>query len=145
MVSLYYYMQSFSETVRNQSFAQFLRGEAALDGEESALSRPGYWAFHIESWLTKDNLLAVSYGDLETNYEATVRKLAAFLQVEVNDSLRPLSMPGPPDNEPILGAMLERLGLWRRQGAYPDQAREELARSRILYEGSRAGDEAIGL
>ena len=43
MASLYFYMQSFSETVRNQSFAQFLRGEAAVNGEETALSRPGYW------------------------------------------------------------------------------------------------------
>lgn len=123
MVSLYYYMQSFSETVRHQSFAQFLRGEAASDGEESALSRPGYWAFHVESWLKKDNLLAVSYDDLETNYEATVRKLTAFLQVGVNESLRPLSMPGPAESEPLLGAMLERLGLRRRRGAYADQAR----------------------
>ena len=37
MVSLYYYMQSFSETVRNQSFAQFLRGVAASDGHRIGL------------------------------------------------------------------------------------------------------------
>ena len=123
MVSLYYYMQSFSETVRNQSFARFLRGESALDGEESALSRPGYWAFHVESWLKRDNLLTISYSDLESNYESTVRKLAAFLEVSLNENLRPLTMPGPPDNEPMLGALLERLGLRRRRGGYPDQAR----------------------
>ena len=123
MVSLYYYMQSFSETVRNQSFAQFLRAEAALDGEEFALSRPGYWAHHVHSWLQKDNLLAVSYSQLETNYEATVRKLTAFLQVNLNDCLRPLTTPGPQESEPFLDNVLGRLGVRRRPGAYPDQAR----------------------
>ncbi len=123
MVSLYYYMQSFSETVRHQSFSQFLRGEAAPDGEASALSRPGYWAYHVECWMKKENLLAIAYADLETNYEATLRKLAAFLQVEVAENLRPLSMPGPVENEAILGAMLGRLGLRRRRNANLDQAR----------------------
>lgn len=123
MVSLYYYMQSFSETVRNQTFAQFLRSEAALDGEDSAYSRPGYWAYHVESWLQKDSLLAVSYGELETNYEATVRKLAAFLQVNLDDRLRPLTTPGPQNSEPMIDNVLGRLGVRRRRGAFPDQAR----------------------
>lgn len=121
MVSLYFYMQSFSETVRHQTFAQFLRGEAALNGDDSALSRPAYWALHVDSWLKKENMLAVSYGALETNYEATVRKLAAFLQVGVNDNLPPLNMPGSAEDEPGLGAMLDRLGLrpWRNPFADP--------------------------
>lgn len=123
MVSLYYYMQSFSETARNQSFAKFLRGDTALAGEASAFSRPGYWAFHVQSWLKKDNLLALSYTELETNYETTLRKLAAFLQVSLNDSLRPLSLPGPKDDEAILDSVLGRLGLRRRRDGYPDQAR----------------------
>ena len=87
------------------------------------MSRPGYWAFHVESWLKRDNLLTISYSDLESNYASTVRKLAAFLEVSLNDNLRPLTMPGPPDNEPILGALLERLSVRRRRGGYPDQAR----------------------
>jgi len=123
MVSLYYYMQSFSETVRNQSFAQFLRGEAAPDGDESTYSRPGYWAYHVESWLQMDNLLAVSYSELETNYETTVRKLAAFLEVKLSDSLRPPAVPGPRSSEPILDNVLGRLGVRRRRSLYSDQAR----------------------
>ena len=55
MVSLYYYMQSFSETVRNQSFSQFLRADAAGDRADTGVSRPGYWAFHSQSWLKKAN------------------------------------------------------------------------------------------
>ena len=122
MVSLYYYMQSFSETARHQSFAQFLRGDSALAGEASGFSRPGYWAFHVQSWLKKDNLLAVSYDELETNYESTARRLADFLQISLNDSLRPLTLPGPQEDEAILGNVLGKLGL-RRRGGYPDQAR----------------------
>ncbi|MCY4061342.1 MAG: sulfotransferase domain-containing protein [Chloroflexi bacterium] len=123
MVSLYYYMQSFSETVRYQTFAQFLRSEVALNGEESALSRPGYWAHHVLSWLQKDSLLALSYSELETDFESTLRKLAAFLQVSLNDGLRPLTTPGPKNSEPILDNVLGRLGVTRRRGAAPDQAR----------------------
>ena len=123
MVSLYYYRQSFSETVRNQSFAQFLRGETALDGVDSGFSRPGYWAFHVQSWLERANVLAISYGDLETRYEATVQKMASFLQVGLNDSLQPLSLPGPQDGRPLIGNVLGRLGVGRRSGSYPVQPR----------------------
>ena len=123
MVSLYYYMQSFSETVRNQSFARFLRGEMAPDAEGFSRSRPGFWAFHVESWLKKDNLMAVSYGDLETNYEATLRRMAAFLDVRLRDSLQPLTLPGPQDSEPMLDNMLGRLGVRRRRGSQAEKPR----------------------
>ena len=123
MVSLYYYMQSFSETARNQSFARFLRGDSALAGKAAAYSRPGYWARHVESWLKQDSLLPVAYASLETDFEATLRKMAAFLGVSLRGDLRPLTQPGPPESDPMLGGMLERLGLRRRRGANPEQAR----------------------
>lgn len=123
MVSMYYFMQSFSETVRNQSFSKFLRGEAATDGETIAMSRPGFWAFHVETWMKKDNLLAISYDDLEVNYEATIRKMAAFLDINLNSRLRPLMTPRPQENEAKLGNVLERLGLRRRRGAFAAQPR----------------------
>ena len=123
LVSMYYYMQSFSETVRNQSFAQFLRGESSHDGADSSLSRPGYWANHVQSWLRKDNLLAIAYSDLENRYEATVQKMAAFLDVQLHKTLRPLSPPGAQDSEPLIESMLGRLGVRRRRGGPADQAR----------------------
>ncbi len=123
MVSMYYYMQSFSETVRNQSFAKFLRGEAASDGEAVAMSRPGYWALHVESWMKKANLLSVSYDDLEINHEATIRKMAAFLDIKLHSRLRPLTTALPQDSETKFGNVLERLGLRRRRGAFAAQLR----------------------
>ena len=101
MVSLYLYMQSFSETVRNQSFSQFLRGDAATYAVDTKLSRPGYWAFHAQTWLEKDKVLTISFRDLETKYEATVQKMAQFLGIALNASLDPLSFPGPQGSDLI--------------------------------------------
>ena len=119
MVSLYYYMQSFSETVRNQSFARFLRGESALAGDDSGLSRPGFWAHHVDSWLERDNLLAVSYNDIETNYEATLRRMADFLEVSLGQNLQPVSALGRQGEESKIDSMLGRLGVRVRRGDRP--------------------------
>lgn len=114
MVSLYYYMRSISETVRNQSFSRFLRGESVLEGVNTGMSRPGYWAHHVQSWLQKDKLLAISYDDLEENYEITVPKMADFLAVQLDHTLQPLTTPGPRDKAPVLESVMNRLGLRNR-------------------------------
>ncbi len=93
MVSLYYYMQSFSEMVKGQSFSEFLRGEASLDGVATGLSRPAYWAHHVVAWLAQPNLLAVSYWALESDYGATLRQMADFLEVRLNRSLQKIGLP----------------------------------------------------
>ncbi len=113
MVSLYYYMQSFSETVRKQSFAQFLRGDAAQDGNNADMSRPGYWALHAQAWLDKENLLAVGYHELETQYESTLRKMADFLSLRLHKNLQPVSFPAPTADEPLLETVLGRFGVRR--------------------------------
>ncbi len=118
LVSLYYYMQSFSETVRNQSFAQFLRADAAVDGGEAGMSRPGYWAHHAQAWLHKNNMLPVPYHHLERQYERTVRRMASFLGVTLRQDLQPLRLPGPPPSERPWRALLGRAGR-RRRGAKP--------------------------
>ncbi len=116
MVSLYYYMRSISETVRNQPFSRFLRGESSLAGLNTGMSRPGYWAHHVQTWLKEDALLAISYDDLEANYEATLRKMADFLNVQLNPALQPLTRAGPQDKAPALERVRNRLGI-RRRGA----------------------------
>ncbi len=123
VVSLYLYMQSFSETVRNQTFSQFLRADTGMDSLDARLSRPAYWAHHARSWLEKENLLAISYRELETEYEATVRKMADFLGIRLHHNLQPLSLPGPQSSEPPLGNVLGRLGFWRKRALQPDRPR----------------------
>ena len=68
MVSLYYYMQSFDEDVKKQSFSEFLRSESKLDGVDTGMSRPAYWAHHARTWLQQPNLLPLSYAALENDY-----------------------------------------------------------------------------
>ena len=123
MVSLYYYMQSFSETVRNQSFADFLRGESVLTGAASGFSRPGFWAHHVKSWLGKENLMAVAYSEIETNYEATVKQMADFLKVSLYPNLQPVSALGRQEGDGMIDAMLGRLGVPRGRGAGPHRQR----------------------
>ena len=123
LVSLYYYMQSFSETVRNQPFARFLRGESALAGVDSGISRPAYWALHVNSWLEKENLLSIAYRDLETDYEATVQRMAEFLQVSLNPRLQLVNPLSQHDGDGILESVLGRLGFWRKRGTHSDQPR----------------------
>lgn len=123
LVSLYYYMKSISETVRNQSFSRFLRGEAALPGTESSMSRPAYWAHHVNSWLAKDNLKSIAYSDLETNYDVTLRRMAAFLNVTLNSRLQPVTAFGQGDSESMLDSVLGKLGGWQRRSAQSDHPR----------------------
>lgn len=111
MASLYHYMQSFDETVKGQSFSAFLRGEAALDGVASGLSRPAYWARHIRAWLARPNALAVSYGTLESDYEAALRRMAAFLDVRLNRALRPIHLPGAQSQPTYLERVKWKLGI----------------------------------
>lgn len=111
MASLYHYMQSFDEIVKEQSFSAFLRGEAALDGVASGLSRPAYWARHIRAWLARPNALAVSYGTLESDYEAALRQMAAFLEVRLNRALRPIQLPAAQSPPTYLERVKWKLGI----------------------------------
>ena len=117
LVSLYYYMRSISETVRNQSFERFLRGEVSLAGHQTGMSRPAYWAHHINSWLAKDKLLAIAYRELETDYDATLRRLASFLSIELANPLQPVASMSQADSEGMLEKLRLRIGLGSRSAA----------------------------
>lgn len=117
LLSLYYYMKSFSETVRNQSFSRFLRGESALAAADSGMSRPAYWAFHVNAWLARENVLSLAYHDLETNYDATVQRMAGFLGVKLNARLQPVNTLGRRQSENVLDSVLGRLGVAQRLSA----------------------------
>lgn len=123
LVSLYYYMKSISETVRNQSFSHFLRGEVKQAGFEGGMSRPGYWAHHVNSWLARENLLAVAYRDLETNYDATVRRMAAFLDIQLHPRLQPVNALSQNEGEGKIDAVLGRIGFLLRRTSRSDHPR----------------------
>ena len=111
MVSLYHYMRSFSEVVREQSFSQFLRSNSDLDGVKTTMSRPAYWAHHAQTWLGNPNLLSVSYTDLESDYDNVLRKTADFLQVRLHRSLKTIDLPGVSARPSMLGRVMWKLGV----------------------------------
>ena len=123
LASLYYYMKSISETVRNQSFSNFLHGEMVLAKGGDGMSRPAYWAHHINSWLAMDNLLLIAYRNLETDYDATVQRMAAFLNAKLNPRLQRVQALGGAEDQGMLDAMLGRFGLWRRRSGRLDHPR----------------------
>ena len=115
MVSLYYYMRSFDEEVKQQSFSDFIRSESKLDGVDSGMSRPAYWAHHARVWLQQPNVLLVSYEALEKRYETSVREMAAFLGVRLRRSLRAIDLPGKSGKPSLVGRALWKLGLRQRR------------------------------
>ena len=115
MVSLYYYMQSFDEDVKKQSFSEFLRSESKLDGVDTGMSRPAYWAHHARTWLQQPNLLSVSYVALENDYENSVRQMAGFLGIRVQRSVRAIDLPGKSGKPSLVGRALWKLGIRQKR------------------------------
>ena len=115
MVSLYYYLQSFSAEAQGQTFSAFLRSEAALDGVATGKSYAAYWAWHASSWLQVANLLPVSYADLETDYERIVKRMAGFLGVRLSRTLKPIVLPGRQAPPSLLEKARWKLGVRRKK------------------------------
>ena len=115
MVSLYYYMQSFDEDVKKQSFSEFIRSESTLDGVDTGMSRPAYWAHHAHIWLQQPNLLPLSYAALESDYEKSVRQMAEFLGIRLQRSVRPIDLPGKSGKPSLIGRVLWKLGFRQKR------------------------------
>jgi len=110
MVSLYHYFQSFSTSIAERPFSEFLRMNHDLDGDTD-LSRPAFWAHHVQMWMNQPNLIAVSYASLETDYENTLRSVADFLDVRLNDTLQPIELPDHSHKPTLVDRILYRLGI----------------------------------
>ena len=112
MVSLYHYMKSFREDFSDLSFSDFIRMDNELDGEP-VMSRPAYWAHHVETWLKHPNTISIAYESLETDYEATIKKMANFLNIKLNNTLQTVDLYRPKQNQPITTRLLKKIGLRR--------------------------------
>jgi hypothetical protein len=90
MVSLYYYERNFNKVVWEQSFSEYLRGTNSFDTQtyKNEIDRVGYWAFHVNSWIMKRNILLVSYDDLQHEYAATLQIIADFIDEPLDDDIR---------------------------------------------------------
>ncbi len=129
MVSLYYYVQSFDEAARSQTFSEFLRSESTLDGVATGISQPAYWAHHARTWLQQSNILPISYAALETDYQRLVRQMAKFLGIRLRRSLRQIDLPGASHKPSLFGRALWKIGV-----------REKKLSSAVQPRRGRSGD-----
>lgn len=110
MVSLYHYFQSFSTSIAELSFSQFLRMTHDLDGDTD-LSRPAFWAYHVQTWMKQPELIAVSYQSLENEYENTLRQIAEFLNVRLNAKIQPIELKNSGRKPSFVDRLLYKLGV----------------------------------
>lgn len=114
MVSLYYYMKQFREDFADLSFSDFLRMDNELDGH-IRMSRPAFWAHHVRTWLAQPNLISIAYESLETDYEATVEKLAKFLNIQLTYPLQAVNVHQAKENKSPVNRLLKKVGLKREK------------------------------
>ena len=110
MVSLYHYMKSFREDFAELSFSDFIRMNNELDGEP-IMSRPAYWAHHVETWLAHPNTISIAYESLELDYEATVQKMASFLNISLNNTLQTVDLHHSKQKKTLANRLLKKVGL----------------------------------
>jgi hypothetical protein len=112
MVSLYHYMKSFREDFADLSFSDFIRMDNELDGEP-LMSRPAYWAYHVQTWLAHPNTISIAYESLETDFEATVEKMGNFLNIKLSNTLQTVDLHQSKHTQPITTRLLKMMGLRR--------------------------------
>lgn len=90
MVSLYHYERNFNQVAKEQSFTEYLRASNSFDVPtyQNEMDRVEYWRFHINSWIKKENILVVSYDDLQNEYAASLQKIAAFIEEPLEQDIR---------------------------------------------------------
>jgi len=114
MVSLYHYIKSFRADFADLSFSDFIRMDNELDGKP-IMSRPAYWAYHVNTWLKHPNTLAIAYEALETDYNATVKKMADFLNISLSNTLQTVDLHPSKKNKPLATRILKKIGLQREK------------------------------
>lgn len=115
LVSLYYYNQLFDKSIRNMSFHQFIRMPNTFDNQTypGDMNRASYWQYHVASWLSRPNLLYLSFQDILQQYETTIHRIADFIHqpvAAIKDVRRTKSKKETP-----LGKLISRFGGRSRQ------------------------------
>jgi len=94
MTSLYHYQKQFSETVKQQSFSEFLRGINTTDrySYNDELSRVGYWAHHVSNWLERREILPLCFDDIKVNFRESLSRISSYIDVEPNSNIIDVTM-----------------------------------------------------
>jgi hypothetical protein len=96
LASLHHYVRGFHPEGEALSFAAFLRATGDPDAPPSGrdLDRAGYWALHVRSWLAQEGVLVLSFDDFAQRYEATLDRVAAFLELPRREESRDVRLGG---------------------------------------------------
>lgn len=82
MQSLYNYEN------RTSDFKSFIEELNFYDTSEynGELSKLEYWAFHVSSWLSKENVLPIRFDELRSSYNESIQKIFKYSGIELNSS-----------------------------------------------------------
>jgi hypothetical protein len=127
MVSLYHYEKAHVQSVANLSFAEFLHTVNPYDTESygGEMNRIEYWAYHVNSWVEekKFDKLIVSFDQWRTDFDDTIAKVASFLELDPNSTLKTMARTRP---ESLASKLMRKIGLSKRTS--------------VLFRGGRSGD-----
>ena len=89
MVSMYNYMKKWNKNIRDTSFSDFIRMDEDIDDStyDGSMSRVAYWVYHVESWLTRDDCLVLSYDEFKQDVQSVLNKISKYIDVPVNEEI----------------------------------------------------------
>lgn len=98
MTSLYYYGKKFMPEIAELSFSDFIRMENNFDfsSYEGTLNRVEYWKYHVESWISNDQIMHVSFEDYQTDFDNTILRTAKHLELDPPDKITKMARKAPP-------------------------------------------------
>jgi hypothetical protein len=105
LTSLYFYIQSFRKDFADINISEFIRMDNDFDGyvdqNKKKLSRIEYWYFHVAGWYNynEKNILYISFEQLITDYDATVRLIGHFLNINQPDKIKNVLIKGACRND----------------------------------------------
>ncbi len=129
MTSQWYYQRQFDDSVKKKSFGEYLRTENEFDRDtyKTSFSRPGYWAFHVNSWINRKNVLAISFDEFTVDYSLTLQKIAKFIEEPLNEDVINTLMFSKQNNG-IFKKLKQKL------------FKNKLQRSSVLFRKGNSGD-----
>lgn len=91
LVSLYNYLASFTPEVAATPFKSYIRA-VYKGGEGAGFDRAAFWQRHVQAWLDRGSLTTGGYENLETDYVATVSRVATEAGLTLRSTVEPIEI-----------------------------------------------------
>lgn len=82
LTSQYYYQANYDKSVPKRGIDTYVLEGNNFDADSynGEMSRPEYWKYHVNSWINNKDVLAISFEEFVADYEASLRKIADFIE-----------------------------------------------------------------